>query len=77
MNSHSTPNGICESYAKKKNLNYGAGKMAQWVKKLADKTDDLVPYEQRKNPTPGNCSLTSIPFFVAHMKIHMYTYTNK
>lgn len=43
MNSYITPNGTCESYAKKKNLNNGAGKMAQSVKKLADKTDDLGP----------------------------------
>ena len=41
MNSFITPNGTCESYAKK--LNNEAGKMAQWVKKLAEKTDDLGP----------------------------------
>lgn len=34
---------LTQKKKKKKNLNYGAGKMAQWVKKLADKTDDLVP----------------------------------
>lgn len=55
--------------------------MAQWVKKLADKTDDRVPSSEtvwmKEKPDSWKLFSDLHTFFVAHMKTHMYTYTNK